>query len=71
LALALISALSYEQTYEAEFESKKCQVEVQLLENTDTYVHVGVAVEDGSFWGPLHPRPSSFVREKGRSVIGN
>jgi len=46
----LISLLSDEQTYEVEFESKKYQVEVQILENTDSYVHVSVAVDDGHFW---------------------
>jgi hypothetical protein len=66
----LICALSDEQTYEVEFESTKYQVEVQLLENTDTYVHVGVAVDDGGFWGPMHPLSSSFIREKGSSITG-
>jgi hypothetical protein len=35
------------RTYEVEFKSKKNQVEVQILENTDSYVHVGIAVDDG------------------------
>jgi hypothetical protein len=67
----LISELSDEQTYEVEFESKKYQVEVQLLGNTATYVHVGVAVDDSGFWGPMPPLSSSFIREKGSSITGN
>ena len=45
----LIAALSDEQVYEIEFESRKYQVEVQLLENTDSYVHGGIAVDERSF----------------------
>jgi hypothetical protein len=40
----LISALPDVQTYEIEFESKKYQIEVELLESTDNYVHVGIAL---------------------------
>lgn len=60
----LISALSDEQVYEIEFESKKYQVEVQLLENTDSYVHVGIAIDDGHCSRALHPLSSSFICEK-------
>ena len=60
----LISALSDEQVYEIEFESKKYQVEVQLLENTDSYVHVIVSVDDGHWWRAMHPLSSSFICEK-------
>ncbi len=45
----LISELKDVRAYETEFNSKKYQVEVQLLENTERYVHVGVAVDDASF----------------------
>ena len=47
-----------------EFEGKKYQVEVQLLENTDKYVHVSVAVDDGSIPASFRPLSSSFIREK-------
>jgi hypothetical protein len=44
----LISALSAdEQVYEIEFESKTLQVEVELLENTESYVHVIILSSDG------------------------
>lgn len=57
----LISALPDVQTYEIEFESKKYQIEVELLENTDNYVHVGIAVDNGHFWRAMRPVSSSFI----------
>src|SRR5260370_11247892 len=33
-------ALRHQQAYEIEFESKKYQVEIEILENTEQYVHV-------------------------------
>jgi hypothetical protein len=66
----LISALSDVQAYEMEFESKKYQVEVQLLENTDSYVHVLVVVDDGHFWRAMHPLSSSFICKKRFPLAG-
>jgi hypothetical protein len=60
----LISELKDVNTYETEFHSQKYQVEVQLVENTDSYVHVLVAVDDASFWGAVRPLNSSFIRQK-------
>ena len=40
------------------------QVEVEILENTEKYVHVLVAVDDGSLPAGLLPLSSSFIREK-------
>jgi DNA relaxase NicK len=60
----LASQLADVRTYELEFESKKYQVEVQILENTDSYVHVGVAVDDGRFWRAMRPLSSSFICRK-------
>jgi len=60
----LASQLADVRTYEVEFESKKYQVEVQILENTDGYVHVGVAVDDGHFWRAMRPLSSSFICRK-------
>ena len=64
----LISELTDEQCYEVELEFKKYQVEVQLLENTGTYVHVGVSVDDGSLPASLHPLSSSFICKKTGSL---
>jgi hypothetical protein len=66
----LISALSDVHAHEIEVESKKYQIEVQLLENTDSYVHVGIAVDDGHFWRAMHPLSSSFICKKPR-LSGN
>jgi hypothetical protein len=52
------------EAYEVRFEGKYYQVEVQLLENTDEYVHVGVSVDDGSVPASLRPLGSSFIRWK-------
>jgi len=60
----LASQLADVRTYEVEFESKKYQVEVQVLENTDSYVHVSVAVDDGHFWRAMRPLSSSFICRK-------
>jgi hypothetical protein len=60
----LLAQLSDEQAYETECEGKTYQVEVQLLENTDRYVHVSVSVDDGSVPASFRPLSSSFIREK-------
>jgi len=60
----LVGALLDVQAYEVEFDGKKYQVEVQLLENTDKYVHVGVDVDDGSIPASFRPLSKSFIREK-------
>ena len=65
-AAQLISQLADPQTYEV--ESKKYQIEVQILENTDSYVHVGVAVDDAHFWRAMRPLSSSFIRRKDGSL---
>jgi len=60
----LVSELAEEQVYEVEREGKQFQVEVQLLENTDEYIHVCVAVDDGSLPASLAPLISSFILRK-------
>lgn len=64
----LVSTLVNVQTYEVKFEAKQYQIEVELLENTDSLIHVGVSVDDGHFWRALRPLSSSFIREKAVSV---
>jgi hypothetical protein len=59
-----VAALLEVRAYEVEFDGKRYQVEVQLLENTDQYVHVGVNVDDGSLPASFRPLSDSFVREK-------
>jgi hypothetical protein len=60
----LLAELADVQAYEIEFESKKYQVEVEILENTEKYVHVLVAVDDGSLPAALRPLSTSFICEK-------
>lgn len=59
-----MSQLADLQSYEVEFESNKYQVELQILENTDNYIHVGVAVDDGHLWRAMRPLSSSFICRK-------
>ena len=60
----LVRELSDPQAYKVEFQGKEYTIEVQLLENTDKYVHVGVDVDDGSIPASFHPLSSSFIRDK-------
>lgn len=60
----LVRELSDPQAYQVEFQGKQYTIEVQLLENTDKYVHVGVDVDDGSIPASFHPLSSSFIRDK-------
>jgi len=61
----LVSELSDLQAYVVELESKEYQVEVEILENTDQYLHVMVAVDDGSLPASILPLTHSFLRTKG------
>jgi hypothetical protein len=60
----LVSALQDEQVYEVDFDSKKYQVEVEIVANTDHYLHIMVAVDDGSLPASLLPATDSFIRQK-------
>lgn len=67
------SAMPYEQVllevpevkdYQVEFQGKQYDVEVQILENTNDYIHVGVGVDDGSLPASFRPLSDSFIRQK-------
>ncbi len=60
----LAAELADDQVYEVEFESRKFQVEVELLENTERYLHVAVSVDDGSLPASIRPLTGSFIRSK-------
>ena len=60
----LISELHDLQAYEVELDSKKYQVEVELIENTAQYLHVMVAVDDGHLPSSILPLTHSFIRSK-------
>ena len=61
----LVSELRDMQAYEVESGLRRYQVEVELLENTDNYVHVLVSVDDGSLPASISPLTHSFIRQKG------
>ena len=60
----LIQQLHEVKAYEVEWDSKHYQVEVELLENTDEYIHVMVAVDDGSLPASMLPLTDSFIVRK-------
>ncbi len=60
----LLSELRESLDYEVEYAAKQYQVEVELLENTEKYVHVLVAVDDGSLPVSIWPLTYSFIRSK-------
>ncbi len=66
----LIAQLRDVEHYEIECELKTYQVEVELLEKTERYVHVLVAVDDGSLPASIVPSCRSFVRHKADSDYG-
>ena len=60
----LLSELRSLQAYEVELDSKKYQVEVEILEDGDQYVHVMVAVDDGSLPASISPLTRTFICQK-------
>jgi hypothetical protein len=54
------------QAYQMEFESKQYNVEVELLENTEQYLNVVVAVDDGSLPASIRPLCHSWICPKPR-----
>lgn len=52
--------------YEVTHDSKTYQVEADLLEDTLAYVHVCIAVDDGSLPESISPAFKSFVRKKSK-----
>jgi hypothetical protein len=61
----LIAELHEVQAYEVVVDSKRFQVEVDLLENTNEYVHVAIGVDDGSLPGAISPVSKTFIQRKG------
>jgi len=60
----LVRELTDEQVYEIEFEGRNYQVEVSILENKETYVHIVVSVDDASLPASLSPLSESFITRK-------
>jgi hypothetical protein len=57
----LVSRLHNPQAYEVEFGAKMYQVEVELLENTESYLPIMIAVDDGSLPASLSPLTQTFI----------
>jgi len=60
----VLAKLPDHECYEVEIGLKRYQVEVQILENTERYIHVGVSVDDGSLPASFRPVCSSFICDK-------
>jgi hypothetical protein len=60
----LIADLRDVRAYQVELDGKKYTIEVQLFEDTHKYVHVCVAIDDGSIPASFRPLSESFIREK-------
>ena len=65
----LLAELDDVQAYEVELDSKKYQVEVEILENTAQYLHVMVAVDDGSLPASISPLTRTFIAAKPQPTI--
>jgi len=65
----LIAELRETRNYEVLFDSNKYQVEVELLENKPEYVHVMLAVDDGSLLVSVLPATRTFNRQKSEPVL--
>ena len=63
----LIDELREEQNYQVRSGSQEYQFEVQLLENTPTYIHVGIAVDDGRLPFSICPMSTTFIRQKAKA----
>jgi len=60
----LISRLSTADVYEVDHDRKKYQVEIEILEKSEDYVHVVVSVDDGSLPSSICPATDSFIQKK-------
>ncbi len=64
----LVAKLGDIECYEIEVDLETYQVEVQVLENTEAYLHVMVAVDDGTLPASLRPQSATFIRKKPPAV---
>ena len=59
-----LSKIAKPVTYECGSDENWYQVEVQLLEKNDEYVHVSIAVDDGKLLKAMFPLSTSFIVHK-------
>ena len=62
-----LAELGAHDIYEVVGDSKQYQVEVVLLENTPEYLHISIAVDDGSLPASIHPAIRSFMCRKAKT----
>ena len=67
----VLKQLRARDNYEVAHESKRYQIEVVLLEDTAEYLHISVAVDDGSLLGSIHPESGTFICRKGQPLDGS
>jgi hypothetical protein len=60
----LLEELHETQAYEVSEGSMSYQVEVEILENTDRYVHLSVAVDDGRLPWSIFPLSKDILLTK-------
>jgi hypothetical protein len=67
----LIAELHDARAYVVEVDSKQYEIELQLMENTNAYVHVLVAVDDGSLPWSMVPLTKIFICQKSAASAGS
>jgi hypothetical protein len=60
----LIAELHEVQAYEVVVDSKRYNVEVEILENKQEYILVALGVDDGSLPWSIVPVSTGFIRQK-------
>ena len=65
----LVSRLGETDVYVVDMDSQEYQVEVELLENAQDYIHVALSVDDGSLPASLFPVTKSFITKKSASDL--
>ena len=60
----VLAELRTRGVYEVVAESNRYQVEVELLQDTPDYLHMSIAVDDGSLPASIHPASESFLCRK-------
>jgi hypothetical protein len=63
----LIKDLHEEKVYKVEADANQFQVEVNLVENTNDYLHVVVSVDDGHLPWSICPVTRGFIAKKGKT----
>jgi len=60
----VIVELPSAKAYQVRVGSVEYQVEVELLENTESYIHLAVMVDDGTLPASIFPVSDSFILKK-------